>query len=292
MASGSLGTDRNSSGQGLTALGYRRILQALYPNVGVIDGLAVTPNQNLTYNVAGGVGVGTLGDGNRLFWTDGGTTPAVSTGDANNPRIDIIYARIHDPNVDSGKVDVELGVASGTPSTSPVPPSLQSSMVPLMSFLVRPGVTNLATGTSAYGTQQYAVPYGGTLDVVGEGVNYTGGVPVDGQWHTVSNITTMNLPTDRRIMLVWSMKVLNPGAGDSIADFALRARVDDVIIDPDDLIQIPISKFNWTQQHLWFPTISAGVHHVAFDVVGDGNGVPQFNINGGYSKAIDIGVAQ
>ena len=158
--SGSLATNLDSNGNGLTALDYRHILQSLYPTPGIVNGGTVTGNSSLTYHVTPTVAVIDRGsDGTRLVYFEGGDTPAVAAGDASNRRIDVIWLKANDPALDGGSNDVIIGVTQGTPSANPVAPALDSGQLALMEKLVQPGTTNLSTGNADNRSYNPASPY-------------------------------------------------------------------------------------------------------------------------------------
>ena len=167
--SGSLATNLDANGDGLTALDYRKILQGFYPNPGIVKGGTVTGNSSLTYHVAPTVAVIDRGsDGTRLVYYAGGDTPAVKAGDASNRRIDVIWLKANDPALDGGSKEVIIGVTQGTPSANPVVPTLDSGQLALMEKMVQPGATNLSTGSGDNRSYNYAIPYGGSAGLLSQ----------------------------------------------------------------------------------------------------------------------------
>ncbi len=165
--SGSLATNLDANGNGLTALDYRRILQGFYPNPGIVSGGTVTGNSSLTYHVAPTVAVIDRGsDGTRLVYYAGGDTPAVAAGDTSNRRIDVIWLKANDPALDGGSNEVIVGVTQGIPAANPVAPTLDSGQLALMEKLVQPGATNLSTGSGDNRSYDYAIPYGGSVGLL------------------------------------------------------------------------------------------------------------------------------
>jgi hypothetical protein len=290
MVSGSLGIVQNSTGQGYTDSAMRWTLDSLFMNDGVVSGLDVIPNNNLTYSISHGTGVCSVRNGGKvLLYTDSTNTTAVQPGDQSYARYDSIFLKPLDPTLDSDKVGIVPVVVSGSPSATPQLPTAPEGYLLLATFYVKPGVTNLSTGSIRKSAKNYAIPYGGALGKIGQGDLYTGGVPVDGQWHLVST-TNIYVPTDRNITVVWDMTAKNP-AGTGEHDYAVRLRVDDVVLDPNTLIQLPISNHSWTQQYTFFLQVDTGSHRIQIDVLGDG-GIPFFTIERGHVFVMDKGVAQ
>ena len=245
--SGSLGTPQNSEGKGLSPSDHRRILAALYPNTGVIDGLKVTGGTGLNYNVDPGVGVVSRGesDGNRVFYYSGGSTSAVPAGDGGNPRIDVIWVQCDDPTMDSDSVDVHVGTTIGTPAASPVEPVAPAGATRLAAFIVAPGTTSLSSGATLNSDVDYLVPYGGSLGRLSykrDGGNYD--LPKDTNWHNLLS-DSFTVPTDRLVKVEWkaatSTSVRTASYSDSSSSYYCQILVDNEpineIVRSDDLGQ-------------------------------------------------------
>ena len=203
--SGSLATNRDSNGNGLTALDYRKILKGFYPNPGIVDGGTVTGNSSLTYNVPPTVAVIDRGsDGTRLVYFSGGDTPAVAAGDASNRRIDVVWLKANDPALDGGSKEVTLGVTQGTPSANPAVPQLDSGQLALMEKLVQPGATNLSTGSGDNRSYNYAIPYGGSVGMLTQywdTRNFTNDGTQFSPWYEMQ-CPQFYIPTDRLVEFV------------------------------------------------------------------------------------------
>lgn len=299
--SSSLGTQQNSNGDGLTPLDHRMILQALYPNNGVLSGLEVRANSDLTYQVAKGVGVTSRGvsDGSRLFYWSGGKTPAVSAGDPSNPRIDIVWAKADDPTIETESVAVRVGVTSGTPSASPARPQLPSGVTELMSFTVQPGTSNLSTGAVAQSSVQYAIPYGSSLGLLGEthdSRNGSGDTTVNKFF--VEHATKIYVPTDRLVELEYNIC----GSSRSSVETSWYAgfMVDGAHL-PNAGGEFALVRTIASQTHTFLTTLTRGYHTVAmYTGLTNGPG-PRFfhgardantSFNGRTLRVWDRGVAQ
>ena len=196
-----LGVDNivNSNGSvtGTDALQLRHILKARWDNPGKITGLTVTGRSDLKYNVAAGVAVCSRGtsDGYTEAYYAGGTTSAVSAGDASNPRIDLVYILPHDSTQGDSDNQVVVDVVQGTPAASPTTPSTPSGAVALAAMRVASGATNTSAATNILDLN-YAIPYGSSLGIISDKTFTTN------QYKTGNDIMTRDtiyLPTDRAI---------------------------------------------------------------------------------------------
>lgn len=305
--SGSLGTPQNSGGNGLTAPDHRQILKALYPNPGVIDGLKVTANTGLTYHVAAGVGVSQRSgsDGSRLFYFAGGDTPAVSAGDGSNPRIDSIWVKCDDPTMDADSVSVHVGVTQGTPSSSPVAPSIPAGCTRLADFRVSAGSANLSSGASDAGGTEYVSPYGsggGILTELSQS-NTIKGVWEDNMWHQIASMN-FSVYTKRNIQINYNA-TSSTGDGNNYTNegsYYIQVRVDGQIInkiDHGDGVPSPglcdeifSNRYYWTSQLSYNLKVNPGTHLVAVWVTGNKTDrTYPVDIFNRYYNVIDLGVA-
>ena len=281
--SGSLATNLDSNGNGLTALDYRKILQGFYPNPGIVSGGTVTGNSSLTYHVAPTVAVIDRGsDGTRLAYYAGGDTPAVAAGDASNRRIDVIWLKANDPALDGGSKEVIVGVTQGTPSANPVVPSLDSGQLALMEKLVQPGVTNLSTGSGDNRSYNYAIPYGCSLGLLGsasENVQYT--VPenvLSGKMIWYQRLAVQfTVPSDRRLELSWeAASSVGAGDGDFInareGSYFVQLRLDGTVVNDSpsnngtidgNAWEITSDRYAEMKKKSLYTNVTAGTHTLA-----------------------------
>lgn len=291
--SGSLATNLDANGNGLTALDYRKILQGLYPNPGIVDGGTVTGNSSLTYHVEPTVAVIDRGsDGTRLVYYAGGDTPAVAAGDASNRRIDVIWLKANDPALDGGSKEVVIGVTQGTPSANPVVPKLDSGQLALMEKLVQPGTTNLSTGSGDNRSYNYAIPYGASIGRIGYQAN-TSTVTQDWRpnlWWPQAPLTTQYLPVDRNVTVRFVYRAST--FGEPISSFYARLKVDgQVVTDGQD--ECPVFPV-WARQQVSFPIVLSGGRSHSVDVeVQPNTGLKAFSWQGlRYVEVVDMGVAE
>ena len=277
--SGSLATNLDSNGNGLTAIDYRKILQGFYPNPGIVNGGTVTGNSSLTYHVTPTVAVIDRGsDGTRLVYFGGGDTPAVAAGDASNRRIDVIWLKANDPAIDGGSNDVVIGVTQGTPAANPTVPTLDSGQLALMEKLVQPGTTNLSTGSGDNRSYNYAIPYGASLGMLGESwnrVDASGDSTI--QRHYYEQPISFWLPTDRLIEFrFW----VNYSASDgNLSEWALQFQVDGVGLD--HAASVFRGEQTWeTHYASYIATIPAGSHTARVDTWLQYGSAPVFHFNG------------
>ena len=277
--SGSLATNRDANGNGLTALDYRKILQGFCPNPGIVSGGKVTGNSSLTYHVEPTVAVIDRGsDGTRLVYYAGGDTPAVAAGDASNRRIDVIWLKANDPALDGGSKEVIVGVTQGIPSANPVPPTLDSGKLALMEKLVQPGATNLSTGSGDNGSYNYAIPYGSSLGMLGESwmrMDVTGDPTINKHYYEMP--ISFWLPTDRLIEFrFW----VNYSASDvKLSEWAMQFQVDGVGLD--HAASVFRGEQTWeTHYASYIATVPAGAHTARIDSWLQYGSAPVFHFNG------------
>lgn len=305
--SGSLATNLDADGNGLTALDYRHILQSLYPNTGIVEGGKVTGNSSLTYHVGYTVAIIYRGsDGTRLVYFSGGDTPAVSAGDASNRRIDVIWLKANDPALDGGSNDVIIGVTQGTPSANPVVPELDSGQLPLMEKLVQPGTTNLSTGSGDNRSYNYAIPYGGSMGRLAYSqvtADYT--IQEDNQWHSQCD-TRFWVPSDRLVTVEWKA-CTTVGSGTNASDvnanmgsYYLRIWVDgNVVNEINSAIgvkadEVTSFRYDYVATVSYDINVTAGSHTVLAQVYGNKGHwtYPVTFKNGRQIKVMDRGVAR
>lgn len=204
--SGAFGIAQNSEGIGLQARDLRKIIEGVYPNTGIIKGGMVQGNQNLTYRIEETIGIVSRGasDGSSVFYIGETNTPAVAAGTALS-RIDSIWVKAKDPELDGDEYGVDVNVTQGTPSQNPVRPSLDPTATRIIDMLVKPYATNLATGSSIYGSYDYSIPYGASLGRIGLTADTRPEVYGDGtvrKWY-YELPTKFYVPTDRIVEFMW-----------------------------------------------------------------------------------------
>ena len=293
--SGSLATNRDSNGNGLTALDYRKILNGLYPTPGIVTGGTVTGNSSLTYHVTPTVAIIDRGsDGTRLVYFSGGDTPAVAAGDASNRRIDVIWLKANDPALDGGSKEVVLGVTQGTPSTNPVAPQLDSGQLALMEKLVQPGATNLSTGSGDNRSYNYAIPYGASMGCLAYGGRTANDlVNPDGVFRPYVNLD-FTIPSDRLVEFVWEANVGFRGSAQLFGSYFLKFILDGTVINNgNDEIQVT-NNFIKQQYSVITEVSGSGEHHISVQLAANQNRSTGFYMNndGANLRVWDRGVAQ
>lgn len=151
---------QSEDGVGCTDIAMRRMIGALYPNTGIVSGLAVTGTSNAAYSVASGVAVCSKGssDGNTVAYYEGGTV-ATTANSSSYPRIDSVWITSHDLTQGDPDNLVTLGVTSGTASASPVAPSIPAYATLLATMNMPAGATSTQQAENT-GQGAYAIPYG------------------------------------------------------------------------------------------------------------------------------------
>lgn len=203
MSTTALGIMQDSAGNGVDPLTHRRIIKGRWANTGVIEGLEVTGTSTLAYRVGPGNAVLSRGDSDgytEAYW-EGGTTPAVTAGNASNPRIDLVWMRANDLQQGDPDNHVEIGVAEGTPSASPIAPSVPSGCTEIAQMRLPAGSTTTANAT-ANANVSYAISYGSTLGLLGSTQDTTTRslAPSSGTYTTACS-TSFTVPTDRLVEL-------------------------------------------------------------------------------------------
>lgn len=274
MATTALGIMQSGDGAGVDPLTHRRIIRGRWSNTGIITGLEVTGGSGLTYSVSAGNAVLSRSDSDgftEAYW-EGGATPAVSTGDPSNPRVDTIWLKAHDTQQGDPDNRVHVGVTQGTPSSSPVAPPAPSGCLAVARMLVPAGATSTASAqqTSA---RDYAIPYGSTLGLLAynQDTRNMFGSKVVGQTY-VENSVSVTVPTDRLLELVYSATFTNADidegtwGGDSIG--AISWGVYAFMMDGKEIAH---SGCEWQgSNNVWedhevhcLVTVSAGTHSFA-----------------------------
>lgn len=213
--SGAFGIAQNSEGKGLLARDLRKIIEGSYTSPGIIKGGEISGNQNLTYHVGETVGLVSRGaaDGMSMFYLSPTDTPSVSAG-STLPRIDTIWVKALDPELDNDQYGVQVGVTSGTPSQNPLPAKLDPSVTRLMDMLVQANTTNLATGAVQNGSYDFAVPYGSSLGMLAQTEDTrtnVDGDPSIRKFHYELD-TKFYVPTDRYVEFIYDGDVAYFGA--------------------------------------------------------------------------------
>lgn len=128
--------------------------QALYSTTGIIGttSLAVTPNSpvGMSVRVAAGwaaiVGTTTTDMGVYTIYNDGTTVQTITTADPSLDRIDLVCATVRDAYYSGAYNDVIFQVIAGTPSVTPVAPTLPDNSISLAEVLVGAAVTQINSG--------------------------------------------------------------------------------------------------------------------------------------------------
>lgn len=227
-----LGIAQDASGRGTDALQLRKIIQARWASTGIVTGLGCSGRSDLRYQLAAGVAVTqrSTSDGCTEAYWQGGTTAAVSTGDASNPRIDVVYLKANDPTQGDSDNQVVAGVAQGTPAASPVKPSIPAGAVAVAVKRMPAGATATSSATTLT-TPDYAIPYGGSMGLLLDKV-YTGDYQII-ERNTGAHVILQGsffVPTRRLIdtglSVTWCPSGLSAGAtGSGYVDWTLDGAV-------------------------------------------------------------------
>jgi hypothetical protein len=224
------GVDRDGNGTGLDALTLRRIIKGKWTNTGITTGLAVSGRSNLQYAVSAGMAVCSMSDADgytEAYYPGGVTENAVSAADATYARIDTVYMLANTGSPDNL---IHVDVKQGTPSATPVAPSLPSGATALRRMKLPAGATTTAAA-SPVDSADYAIPYGVSLGRLANSkvtADYT--VQEDNKWHQQVAVS-FTLPTDRLLRFTWKAAcTTGPGRdtdrNDSMGSYFLQLRLD------------------------------------------------------------------
>lgn len=227
-----LGVAPDSEGQGCDALTHRRVIAGQWASTGVLSGLEVSGRQDLRYGVSPGLAVCSMGetDGMSIAWWDGGGSPytenTVEAGDSAYPRIDAVYIIAYTGQPDNR---VHVKVKQGTPSASPVRPTVEAGGQVVGWRRMPAGATSTAAAMDE-GDIDYAISYQSSMGLLAEYVDrrkdvFGYGTPRD--W-VVEYPLTFYLPTDRQVELTYDADVAygNANSGDW-GSWAVTFRLDD-----------------------------------------------------------------
>ena len=149
------------------------------------------------------------GQGPYLCYNTSIKSVAVDTGNATNPRRDLIVARVYDSAIGDSQTAFALEVVTGTPAASPSDPSVPTGAIPLARISVAANattitsgnITDLRTSTSAPGAVRPLLG-GDTTSLTSDGYmtgelrfrKAVGSLPdlidywgTDGTWHTLND---------------------------------------------------------------------------------------------------------
>ena len=232
MTTTALGLMQASDGAGLDPLTHRRIIKGRWANTGVVAGLAVTGRSDVRYGVGAGVAVASRSssDGYVELYYEGGTAGPVEAGDPSNPRVDAIWVKAND--IQQGDPDnrVRVGVTQGTPSASPVCPSVPAGCTLIAQMRMPAGGAKTSSATKGADPDR-AIPYGASLGMLAEYVDTTTarGNDVPGKMFTMYPMS-ITLPTDRLVEFTFAVTAKADGSTDSYCDWYQAFMLDGEVI--------------------------------------------------------------
>lgn len=258
-----LGVAPDANGVGLDPLTHRLLIKQHWNNTGVVMGLTVSGRGDLRYQVSAGAAICSMSaaDGyTEAYWNGGVTENTVDAGDSTYSRIDVVYML---SNTVASDNTVHVRVAQGTPSASPVIPSLPAGAQPL-AYRLMPANGSTTNSATPYGDINYAIPYGVGLDRIGYQEN-TGTLTQDWRpdlWWSQAALTTQYLPIDRNVTVRFVYRAST--FGEPISSFYTRLKVDgQVMTDGND--ECPVFPV-WARQQVSFPIVLSGGRTHSVDV--------------------------
>jgi len=268
----------DASVTGTDALQLRNIIKSRFNNIGIVSGLTVTGRSDLKYNVSAGVAVCSRGtsDGYTEAYYAGGTTDAVSAGDASNPRIDLVYILPHDKTQGDSDNQVVVGVVQGTPAASPKKPSAPSGATVLSVMRMESGATTTAAA-SRIESINYAIPYGASFGLLKESVQTMDGVGdrIINKYY-IEQPTSFNIPTDRFITFRFYVCA---SASSDYSDWYQSFVLDGNEI-PHSGGEFHFTEGWATQMHAYSTLVQSGTHTAAVRTGLRGGSAPIFHYGG------------
>lgn len=273
---------QTEDGTGCTDTMLRSIVAALYPDPGIIKGLAVTGGNSTAYNVAEGVAVCSKGaaDGNTIAYYEGGTV-ATSANSASNPRIDVIWITSHDVTQGDSDNLVTLGVTEGTAAATPVEPDIPTYATKLAAMQLPAGATTTASAT-AYGTVAYSVPYGGSSGMLAQTINTNTETMSSNSGVTYNTCTTIfTVPTKRIVEFDFNSATNSVNAGCSWGIYAFVLDGEELPNSTVEFLADTIVTRDCPAHYIY--EVEAGTHTIYLKVgkmsdagTGKSNGAPRF----------------
>lgn len=157
-----LGVAPDANGVGLDPLTHRLLIKQHWNNTGVVMGLTVSGRGDLRYQVSAGAAICSMSaaDGyTEAYWNGGVTENAVDAGDSTYSRIDVVYML---SNTVASDNTVHVMVAQGTPSASPVIPSLPAGAQPL-AYRLMPANASTTGSSTPTGDVDFATSRSGII---------------------------------------------------------------------------------------------------------------------------------
>ncbi|MCI1868479.1 hypothetical protein [Bifidobacterium crudilactis] len=285
-----LGVDVDTDGNGVDPLTHRQIIKRHWNNTGIIGGLTVSGRPDLYYAVSAGVAVCSMGDADgytEAYWPGGKTENTVSAGDGTYSRIDSVYLLASTGTPDN---QVHCKVLQGTPSASPVAPTLTAGALLLQQMLVPAGASKTSSA-SVNGSKNYAIPYGGSLGRLGAlGTNTnTTAQEWKPQWYNQAGVEVPALSTDRLVQVDFMARASGPSSGSS---YRVKLIVDGSD-QSDGQDELPVFDTYVRNRISYRTVLTAGRTHQVIIAIMPNTNKGQFTWRGLRTVEVtDIGVAQ
>ena len=227
-----LGVQPDSSGNGVTPLTHRKIIDALWASTGIVTGLGVTGRNDLKYDVAAGVAICSRGDADgktEAYWP-GGQTTAVAAGDSTWPRIDRVWIKAHDMSQGDSDNQVVVGVTQGTPAANPAAPATPDGCTRVIDMLLPAGASSTAKATKPH-SADYAYPYGMSAGVLAsQNVNQRYMIPENRQWVKRCSVS-LRLTTDRTVKVAWKARASCGTDNSLMGSYFVQLRADGQVLN-------------------------------------------------------------
>lgn len=158
MSTVALGIAPDDDGNGVTPTMHRLCQMAQWETTGIVWGLDVTANTDLSYTVAPGVAITSRNDddGYAVAYSEGGTVDTTD-GDSDNPRYDVIWLKSNDLLQGDATNLVELGCTQGDAASSPTVPDVDEGAI-ILDYAYVPAGSAAGSDNSLNNEPKYASP--------------------------------------------------------------------------------------------------------------------------------------
>lgn len=270
---------QTTDGVGCTDVTMRKIMAALYPTKGIVDGLTVSGQNALSYKVTSGVTVCSKGssDGTVLAYSEGGSV-ATAANPASNPRIDVVWVTSHDVTQGDSDNLVTLGCTQGTAAATPTEPDIPSYATKIAAMQLPANATTTANATQFGAANVIAdVATMGRLATFTNTTTQTGDSGI-GNYYTQESVT-FTVPTKRLVEAVYEVAICEVN-GTNFIGWGVKCFNLDGKAVPNSTFEFRVEPaITETRTARVLMEVAAGPHTVSITngkMAGDAKGAPYF----------------